>query len=435
MLATMHPSLRMALSCRRNALPAALLLCVLVGAAGCRTHQGKPVATAPELAYAASDPRFLNEAGLLLDTTTVSGNKAREYINGDAFFPIMIEAIRSAQHTVTLAIYLYWRGETGRQFSEALAERARAGVKVRISLDWFGSRCMDRKELAMLRQSGAEARYYNRFSPLHPLRVNHRDHRKLLVIDGRVGFIGGAGIADCWMGNADSNKSWRDGFYRVEGPVVGQMQSVFMENWTRISGRTEVGNDFFPELTDVGADPAHVFSNTAGAGTDRVRLFYLLAFNSARKNIRLGMAYFIPCRATREALADACRRGVDVEIIVPNSRINNKLVRPMARRHYGALLKAGARIYEYEPSMFHVKCLIVDDALVSVGSANLDERTYRYNDEANLNILSPAFAADQIRIFEADKQRAHAITYQAWKRRSPAGRLAEYLLVPCEPLF
>ncbi|MCL4178619.1 MAG: cardiolipin synthase B [Verrucomicrobia bacterium] len=412
-----------------------LLLFVLLGAGGCSTYQGRPIHAALDQPYAAADARFLHRAGQLLDTTTVPGNQVREYINGDAFFPIMLEAIRSAQHSITLATYIYWRGEAGRQFSEALMERARAGVQVRASLDWIGSRCMDRADLAQLREAGAEVRFYNPFSLLHPFRVNHRDHRKILVVDGRLGFIGGAGIGDVWLGNAHTEKHWRDGFYRVEGPVVAQLQSVFLENWAKITGEIESGDGFFPELAAAGTDSAHVFSNTAGAGTDRVRLFYLLAFDSARENIRIAMAYFIPCKAIRRSLIDAASRGVEVEIIVPNSRNNNQAARHMSRRHYGDLLKAGVRIFEYQPSMYHVKCIIVDDALVSVGSANMDGRTFRYNDEANLNILSPSFAASQIRVFEADKLRAHEITRADWKKRSPLSRLAECLLVPCEPLF
>jgi cardiolipin synthase A/B len=411
------------------------LVLPLLSVGGCGTYQGRLNTAARDQPYAASDPRFLHRAGQLLDAPTVPGNEAREYINGNAFFPIMIEAIRSAQHTIDLATYMFCRGEAGRQFTEALAERARAGVRVRLVLDWIGSRCLDRADLALLRVAGAEVHLYNRFSLLNPLRVNYRDHRKLLVVDGRLGFIGGAGIADLWSGNAHSKRHWRDGFYRVEGPVVRQMQAVFDESWFRITGQPDGDDGSYPELESVGADPAHFFSNSPGAGTDRVRLFYLVAFHSARKSIRIGMAYFIPCRATRQALIDAAQRGVEVEIIVPNPRFNNKLVRHMSRRHYGDLLKSGVRIFEYQPSMFHAKCLILDDALVSVGSANMDERSYRYNDEANLNVLSPSFAASQIRVFEADKQQAREITYPTWKRRSPLNRIAECLLYPWEPLF
>jgi len=412
-----------------------MLLVALLGTAGCGTYHGQSVRTALNQPYAASDPRFLHRAGQLLGTTTVPGNEVRAYINGYAFFPSMLEAIRSAERSITLTSYIYWRGEAGRQFSEALIERARAGVEVRVSLDWVGSRCVDRKELALLREAGAQVKFYNAFSLFHPLRVNHRDHRKLLVVDGRLGFIGGAGIADIWLGNAHTAKNWRDSFFRVEGPVVAQMQSVFMENWSKLTGAIESGDDFFPELTPVGVDPAHVFSNTAGAGTDRIRLFYLLAFASAQENIRIAMAYFIPCQATKQALIDARARGVEVEIIVPNFRNNNQAARHMSRRHYGALLEAGVRIFEFQPSMFHVKCLIVDDALVSVGSANMDERTFRHNDEANLNILSPTFAASQVRVFESDKQCAHEITYSTWKKRSPFSRVAEWFVAPCEPLY
>jgi cardiolipin synthase len=412
------------------------LLPLVAGTVGCgTTRQVESARLARDQPYAAGDPRFLHRTAYLLDTVTLPGNRMREYINGSSFFPIMLESIRSAEHTVTLATYIYWRGEVGRQFSEALAERARAGVQVLISVDWLGSRCLDRRELELLRTAGAEVHFFNRFSWLRPLRLNHRDHRKLLVVDGRVGFIGGAGIADCWDGNAHSTRHWRDGFYRVEGPVVAQLQDAFMQNWERIAGSGERGPGFFPALEPAGTDAAHVFFNTAGANTDRVRLFYLLAFEAARESIRISMAYFIPCQATRQALVDACRRGVRVEIILPNSRMDSRLVRPLSRRHFGDLLEAGARIYEYQPSMYHAKCVIVDEALVSVGSANMDERTYRFNDEANLNVLSPEFAASQICVFEADKQRAREISYAAWNQRPFTARLTEYLMAPWEPWF
>jgi cardiolipin synthase A/B len=408
---------------------------VLAGVAGCSTYRGQAPQAALGQVYAASDPRFMERMGTLLGTTTVQGNRASELINGDRFFPAMIEAIQEARHSVTIEVYIFWDGHTGRLFSEALAERARNGVQVRVLLDWIGSRRVSSRAVRRMREAGADVRFYNRFSILNPGRVNHRDHRKLLVVDGRIGFIGGAGVADFWLGDAQTEKHWRDAFFRIEGPVVAQMQSVFMEHWLKVTGYTEAGDAFFPELVAVGEDAAHVFSQSVGTGSDRVRLAYLLAIDAARKNVRISMAYFIPCRQTREAMIRARRRGVEIEIIVPNDRIDSKLVRPASRRLYGSLLEAGVRIYEYEPSMFHTKAVIVDDAWVSVGSANFDPRTFRYNDEANLNILSAGFARAQIEAFEFDKSQAREVLWEEWKRRSIFRRGMEQLTRPLVPLL
>lgn len=402
---------------------------------GCASYKGVTVQGVRDQPYAASDPRFIERIAPLLGTTTLPGNHASEFINGDQFFPAMLEAIHNARESVTLEIYIYWGGDIGRQFSNALADRAREGVQVRMLLDWIGSRWVDRQDVERLRENGVEIEFFNPVSFVNPGRLNHRTHRKLLVVDGRVGFIGGAGFADFWTGDAHTPMHWRDAFYRIEGPVVAQMQAVFLENWHKVTGQIEAGDAFFPQLEPVGSDPAHVFSNTVGAGTDRVRLTYLLAFSAARKNIRISMAYFIPCKRTSQALIAAQNRGVDVQIIVPNHRIDSKIVRPSSRRAYGPLLRAGIRIFEYQPAMFHTKAIVIDEAWVSVGSANFDNRTFRYSDEANINILSPTFARAQVEAFEADLTQAREITYEAWKQRSLTKRFFEIISIPIVPLI
>jgi cardiolipin synthase A/B len=408
---------------------------MLVVGSGCASYQGQTVKNVLDQPYAASDPRFIHLMGHLLGTSTLKGNRAEELINGDFFFPAMLDAIRGAQQSVTLEAYMFWGGQVGDRFSQALADRAREGVQVRVLLDWIGARRADGADLALMREAGVEVRFYSPPSLLNPLRLNHRTHRKLLVVDGRTGFIGGAGFADFWDGDARSYREWRDAFFRVHGPVVAQMQSIFLENWHKVTGQVEAGAAFFPELiADEGA-LAHVFSSTVGAGTDRVRLNYLLVFGAARKSIHISMAYFIPCDRTQQALIAARNRGVDVQIIVPNHLIDSKIVRPSSRRTYGPLLRAGVRIFEYAPSMYHTKGIIIDGALVSVGSANFDNRTFRFSDEANLNLLCPDFARAQIKIFEEDRLRAHEVTYEAWKRRSLAKQFLEIISLPLVPLI
>jgi cardiolipin synthase A/B len=424
---------------KNSSLPQGWLIMVpilmLVAGSGCASYHGQTVKNTRDQPYAASDPRFIHRMGHLLGTSTLDGNQAEEFINGDFFFPAMLEAIHDAQHSVTLETYMFWGGQVGDQFSEALADRAREGVKVRVLLDWIGARRADPADVALMRSAGVDVRFYSPPSLLNPLRLNHRTHRKLLVVDGRIGFIGGAGFADFWTGNARSHREWRDAFFRVHGPVVAQMQSIFLENWHKVTGQIEAGDAFFPELVVDEGVLAHVFSSTVGAGTDRVRLNYLLAFGAARRSIYISMAYFIPCDRTQQALIAARNRGVDVQIIVPNHLIDSKIVRPSSRRNYGPLLRAGVRIFEYEPSMFHTKGIIIDEALVSVGSANFDNRTFRFSDEANLNILSPEFARRQIKIFAEDRGRAHEVTYEAWRRRSVTKRLFEILSLPLVPLI
>ncbi len=368
--------------------------------------------------------------GHLMGPGIVPSNQVTSLINGDQMFPAMLEAIRNAQKSITLETYIYWSGEVGQRFAEALAERARAGVKVHLLMDWIGSRKIESEQIALMNSAGVEWIRYNPLIWYDLLRVNHRDHRKLLIVDGRIGFIGGAGIADLWLGNADSPEHWRDSMFRLEGPAVGQMQAAFMDNWMKSSLRVLDGEAYFPELFPAGDQYAQVFYSSPRDGTESVRLMYLLSIAAAKKSIRLSVPYFIPGHLTTEELVDACRRGVDVEIIIPGARTDTPPVRYASRAKWGPLLKAGVKIYEYEPTMYHCKMMIVDDVWVSVGSANFDNRSFKLNDEANLNVFSADFALEQIRVFEEDKKRSRLVSYEEWKHRSLWKRIMEVLTGP-----
>jgi cardiolipin synthase len=342
----------------------------------------------------------------------------------------MIEAIRSAQKSIDLETYIYWSGNIGQGFAEALAERARAGVKVHVLIDWIGSRRVDSHDLQVMREAGAEVEKHNPLLWFNLARLNHRDHRRLLIIDGKVGFIGGAGLADIWQGNADSPAHWRDTQFRLEGPAVGQMQAAFMDNWMKTTGRILDGDDYFPELHAAGDHYAQVFFSSPRDGTETVRLMYLLAIAASKKNIRLSASYFVPGALTSEELVDASRRGVTVEIIIPGAKTDVPITRYASRSKWGPLLKAGVKIYEYQPTMYHCKVMIVDDVWVTVGSANFDNRSFRLNDEANLNVYSAEFAAEQARIFEEDKKKATLVTYGEWKKRGLWKKFLEKILAP-----
>lgn len=421
-------------SCREpvafTGLKAIALVLLIAGASGCSHFRGRGIQYEIPHQYSIQDPQFLRSMGQLLGPGIIASNHVTGLMNGDQIFPAMLSAIRQAQKSITFETYIYWSGEIGRQFAETLAERARAGVKVHVLIDGYGSRKVSNQDLTLMREAGADVERYNPVAWHNPLSLNHRDHRKLLVVDGRVGFIGGAGVADIWMGAGDSPNHWRDSQFQLEGPAVGQMQAAFMDNWMKTTGRVLDGEAYFPELRPAGNDFAQVFFSSPRDGTETVRLMYLLAIAAARKNIRLSASYFVPGELTTEELVEARRRGVNVEIIVPGSRTDNPIVRYASRSRWGPLLKAGVKIYEFQPTMYHCKVMVVDDVWVTVGSANFDNRSFRLNDEANMNVYSPEFAAEQSRIFEEDKCVSDEVSYKEWKRRGLYKKLLERLLAP-----
>ncbi|HWB43224.1 MAG TPA: phospholipase D-like domain-containing protein [Gemmatimonadales bacterium] len=377
--------------------------------------------------YRAGDPQFVRSMGSLLGPGIVPGNTVRALCNGREIFPAMLEAIRGAQRTICFETFIYWSGSIGREFAEALAERARAGVRVHVVLDWVGSKRMDAELLEAMTRAGAEVVKF------HPLRwyslgrLNNRTHRKLLIVDGRVGFTGGVGIADNWLGDAEDPEHWRDSHFRLEGPAVAQMQAAFMDNWMETCAEVLHGEEYFPALEPRGSHAAQVFKSSADDASESVRLMYLLSISSAVRSVRIANAYFVPDSLAVASLVGARERGVTVEIIVPSRHIDTALVRRASRALWGPLLEAGVAIYEYQPTMYHVKVVIVDEVWTSVGSTNFDNRSFRLNDEANLNVLDGEFAAGQADVFEQDKAKSRRITLEEWRRRPWRERAVERL--------
>jgi cardiolipin synthase len=367
--------------------------------------------------YGVEDPQFVRSMGSLLGPPLVGGNRAQELLNGCRIFPSMLQAIRSASRTITFETYIYWSGEIGREFSEALSERARAGVRVHVLLDWVGTGKIDEGFLEAMRDAGVEVERYHPPRWYNLGRLNNRTHRKLLVVDGRVGFTGGVGIADPWLGDADSPEHWRDSHFRIEGPAVAQMQAAFMDNWLKTRATVLHGEEYFPPLDHVGPHYAHVFCSSPGEGSESVRLMYLLSIASARERILVANAYFVPDDLSVEAFVAARNRGVEIDIIVPGRRTDAVITRRASRSRWGPLLEAGVRIHEYQPTMYHCKVMVVDEQWVSVGSTNFDSRSFRLNDEANLNVYDAEFAARQAEIFRADLACSRRVSLEAWRRR------------------
>ena len=380
-----------------------------------------------ERLYGVEDASFVRELGVLLGPGLLEGNRVQTLLNGDAIFPPMLAAIRGAQKTITFETYIYWSGAIGDEFAQALADRARQGVQVHVLLDWVGSSKMEDSLLTSMTQAGVQVRKFHPPNWSHLGRLNNRTHRKLLIVDGREAFTGGVGVAQQWTGKAQDPEHWRDTHFRVEGPVVAQMQSVFIDNWIKVTGNVLLGPNYFPTLPPAGVSLAQMFSSSPQGGSESMQLMYLLAITSATHSIDLSASYFVPNPLSLAALVEAVQRGVRLRIVVPGPYIDSDTVRSASRATWGPLLQAGATIAEYQPTMFHCKVMVVDRLLVSVGSTNFDNRSFRLNDEATLNIYDAVFAAEQTAIFEADLALAHRVTHAQWLARPWKERLAERL--------
>ncbi|KQY51377.1 phospholipase D-like domain-containing protein [Lysobacter sp. Root494] len=380
--------------------------------------------------YAISDPQFRREMGVMLGPAIMPGNHVVDLENGDEIFPAMLATIRGAQKTITFETYIYWEGKVGKAFADALSERARAGVRVTVTIDWVGSITMDETQLQQMQDAGV---HVERYRPLHWYnlgRINNRTHRKLLVIDGRIAFTGGVGIGDPWLGNAQDPGHWRELHFRIEGPAVSQFQAAFNDNWIKTTGEVLNGADYFPQLDRAGGMDAHLFISSPSGGSESMHLMFLMAIAAAEQSIDLQAAYFIPDELITKALIAARHRGVRIRVIVPGKNTDSDAARFASKAGWGPLLLAGVEIYEYEPTMFHNKMLIVDRELVSVGSTNFDLRSFRLNDEASLNVYDRDFAVRMTDVFEGDLKPTKRYTYQSWKKRPLKEKLFETFIVP-----
>ena len=378
-----------------------------------------------ERLYSLDDPQFARSMSVLLGPPIVGGSLVQTLVNGVEIFPAMLTAIRRAQLSITFETYIYWSGSIGQEFAQALSDRARAGVAVHVLLDWIGSLKMDDRLLQEMKDAGVEVARFHKPHWWRMAWLNNRTHRKLLVVDGAVGFTGGVGIADQWRGNAEDSEHWRDTHFRIEGPVVAQVQAAFMDNWIKSSGNVLHGDRYFPELQSRGVQSAQMFTSSPTGGTDSMLLMYLMAITAAQRSIHLANAYFVPDDLAIKALVAASRRGVQVRIITPGPVIDSEIVRSASRANWGELLQANVQIAEYQPTMFHVKSMVVDELLVSVGSTNFDNRSFRINDEANLNVFDAALALRQIEIFDEDWKRAKPVTFEMWQQRPLREKMTE----------
>lgn len=369
--------------------------------------------------YGVDDAQFKRSISQLMGPPLLEGNSVTILENGAEIFPAMLDAIASAETSVTFENFVFSEGRITRRFAMALADCARRGVKVHFLQDSVGCDCVHGDDIRMIQEAGGDVEIFRYFH----LRFNERTHRKLLIIDGRTGFIGGAGIADAWDGHGDTPETWRDTQYLVRGPVVGQMQQAFMDNWVQTRGCVLHGDDYFPELKPSGSLTCQAFQSSSAEGADSARLMFIFSMAAARHSIRIANAYFIPDDLTVQTLVEARSRGVEIEIITPGHHIDQRVVRYVGRSRWGEMLESGIRFHEYQPGRYHCKYMIVDDMWTCVGSCNFDNRSLRLNEEANLNILDRGFAKLHTSVFERDKARSHQITLDEWRQRPMAEKI------------
>jgi cardiolipin synthase len=383
-----------------------------------------------ERLYQTRELQFKREMGVLLGPAIVPGNQVQALQNGDEIFPAMLEAIGAAQRTITFETYIYWSGRIGERVGEVLIERARAGVRVHLMLDFVGCDRISHRLVERMQGAGIEIERYHSVR-WHTLgRLNNRTHRKVLIVDGRIGFTGGVGIADQWLGHAQDLDHWRDMHFRLTGQVVAQMQAAFLDNWIKTTGHVLHGDAYFPHIEPSGDQEMQMFTSSPDGGSDSMRLMYLTAITAAERSIDIEAAYFVPDRLMIRELIGARRRGVRLRLIVPGAHIDSKVVGIASKEGWGPLLESGVEVYVYRPTMLHCKMLIFDEYMVSVGSTNFDMRSFELNDEASLNVYDEQFAREMTAVFESDLESSSRYTLEDWHNRSWRERLDEVVLVP-----
>ena len=407
-----------------------LAICALVGVAFVAWFVLVAFFT-PRIDYRISAPpqldsdEFLHVIQASCQAAVVPGNRVEILTNGSQFYPAMVKAIRGAQTSVNLEAYIFQPGETAERFIDALAERGRARVEVRIVLDSIGSSRMGGAPVRRLRAAGCQVRFYQSVSVYRLHRLNNRTHRELLVVDGRVAFTGGAGVADWWAKSGHRGRPWRDTMAKLEGPIVTALQGVFAENWLACSGEILVGRRHWPRVADADSTEAMLVKSSPSDRATASRLVFQMLIEGAAKEIAISTPYFLPDRSLRQALARATRRGVRVRVLVPGRVSDQRLVRLASRRMYDELLDAGIRLFEYRPGMMHAKALMVDGAWAVVGTTNIDNRSFEHNDEINVAFRNPAIAERLLQDFEADLAMSDEITLRDWSLRSRVEKLVE----------
>lgn len=391
------------------------------GAMAIVSHLIAPAAAPPRFGldheFPVDSPEFVGTVAGASGSPFIEGNTLQLLNNGDAFYPAMLAAIKRARHSITIEAYIYWSGDVGVRFAEALAERAKGGCSVKILLDAIGSASVGSEILHTLEAGGCQVAWYNPIRWYTLGRFNNRTHRKSLIVDGHVAFTGGAGIADHWRGNARGPDEWRDMQIRLEGPGVVPLQAGFAHNWQQTTGELITGDLFYPIIGTCGSLAVQTLLSSPETGASTVRTMYYLSIVCARKSIYIANPYFVPDPVAIETLIEAKQRGVDVRIMVSGVRNDNWLARHNSVRLFGRLLNAGIEIQEFNRTMLHHKTMVVDRRWVTVGTANFDNRSFAHNEESNVCCFDERLADDLHDIFVDDLSGCERVTIERWRRR------------------
>jgi cardiolipin synthase A/B len=401
-----------------------LQLTITTGCAGVPPHLELPTLDIKQPAFAAT-------LGAYTGTTVVGGNRVEILLNGDEIFPTKLALIRKARRTINYAQYVFEDGGPAQDIAEALAERCRAGIRVNVLLDSVGALAMPAELREDMTRAGCRVENFRPLSPFAIDRVNYRNHRRILVVDGLVGVTGGSGISGKWSGNGRQEGHWRDTDVLLEGPVIEQLQGAFAENWLETTGVAIGGPEYFPRrrLDSKGLIDAQVVRSSPAGGSTAMYTMFLLALASARHSIHITNPYFVPDEKMIGTLVAAAQRGVKVVLLIPGATDHN-LVRQASHSEFGRLLKSGVRLYEYRPALLHAKTMVVDGIWATVGSTNLDHRSFSLNEELNVAIYDTETAQRLERVFEEDLGNSRPIRYEDWNHRGIASRFLELLAFP-----
>jgi cardiolipin synthase A/B len=372
---------------------------------------------------------FLSMLEALTDSKLHRNTDIEVFTNGENYYEAELEAIRSAQRNIHIEAYIFQKGKVADRFLQALTERAQEGVEVRLTADALGSAGLTKSYLETLRKAGGKVEWYHPFRIPQLPRYNNRTHRELLIVDGRVGFLGGSGWADHWLISTEKHPRWRDTMVRVTGDALTSLQAVFAENWLEASGELLIGKEYFPEEESKNNTAVMVVQSTPSAGgSTRARMLFQMLLASAEKSIHITTPYFLPDRSLSDELVRAMKeRKVEVTILVPGAKSDHVLTRSSSRMAYGRLLEHGARIFEYQPAMIHGKVLIIDGEWSVVGSTNFDNRSFGINDEVNLAVYDDRLAERLEQDFVRDLAHSREITLETWRKRPVFERVPELL--------
>jgi cardiolipin synthase len=366
----------------------------------------------------------------LIGVAATEGNELIPLRNGDEIFPAMLGAIRSAQHTIDMMTFVYWRGQIAHDFAAALAERARAGVRVRLLLDGFGAQKIEPRLLDLMDTAGVQVAWFRKPVWLSPFKQNHRCHRKALIVDEHTAFTGGVGIAQEWCGNARNPGEWRDTHVKVRGPAVDGIAAAFAQNWAECHDELFDGHDRFTDHPQAGSSIVQVVRGSASIGWQDMQTLIRIMLTSAEQRFRLATAYFAPDTYFVDLLCATARRGVRVEILLPGPHTDQRACQLAGQHHYTRLLQAGVHIRQYQPTMMHAKIITVDSVAALIGSTNFNRRSMDHDEEVMLAVLDETFTAALDADYERDLEHSVAIDLTRWKRRAALQRAKEAAITP-----